>query len=375
MFKKSLHLFKLWGIPVQIHISWLIILVLVTWSFATGFYSESYPGEFSNTQLWVMAFLASLLLFLSILLHEFSHSLVAKKNGLPIGKITLFMFGGVAHMDNEVEDPVVELKMASAGPAMTLILAALFYLLSLALRSVRAASVLFESLVYINIVIFFFNMVPGFPLDGGRILRAIIWYRKKNIVRATDIASRIGKYFALFLIGLGLFSLIFYGNIIGGIWLMIIGTFLRHAAMRSYGAILYDQVMKRLDISDLIRRDAVTVELTTDLDTLVRDYFERYHYFFFPVVTDGRLLGIVSINDVKNADPEKRPGLEVKDIINTRLSEYAIGLSSSPARVFHLINSGRFQSYPVVDHEGTFLGLITRSDFEEAIRVMMSMNN
>jgi CBS domain-containing protein len=218
-------------------------------------------------------------------------------------------------------------------------------------------------------------MVPGFPLDGGRILRAIIWYRKKNIVRATDIASRIGKYFALFLIGLGLFSLIFYGNFIGGIWLMIIGTFLRQAAIRSYGAILYHQVMKRLDISDLVRKNVVTVGLTMDLQTLMDEYFEKYHSYFFPVVSDGRLLGIVTIGDVKKIDPEKRPELEVKDVINTKLTDYVIGLSSSPARVFHLINARKYESYPVVNNQGSLLGVITRSDFEEAIRVMMTLSN
>jgi len=156
---------------------------------------------------------------------------------------------------------------------------------------------------------------------------------------------------------------------------MIIGTFLRHAAMRSYGAMLYNQVMKRLDLADIVRRDIPTVELSLDLETLVKEYFEKYHYFFFPVVSDQRLLGIVSIKEIKNIDPQERGEMSVGDVINTKLSDYAVSFRSSPARIFHLISSKKLDSYPVVDNEGDFLGVITRSDFEEAIRVMMSLNN
>src|SRR6056297_1801750 len=157
MFKRSLRLFELWGIPVEIHISWILIFILVTWSFATGVYPESYGGTFSSTQLWIISFLTAVLLFLSILLHEFSHSVVAIRNGLPIGKITLFMFGGVAQMRREVESPSVELKMASAGPAMTLVLIGVYYLLGVIFRSFDTLFVLFNSLAFINGAILVFN--------------------------------------------------------------------------------------------------------------------------------------------------------------------------------------------------------------------------
>jgi Zn-dependent protease/CBS domain-containing protein len=376
MFKRSLHIFELWGIAVEIHFSWIFVLLLVTWSFATGVYPDIYPDEKLFTgQLWIMSFLTAILLFVSILLHEFSHSVVAIRNGLPIGKITLFMFGGVAQMKREVESPAVELKMTSAGPAMTLVLIGVFYLLGLLFKSFDSLFVLFNSLAAINGVIFVFNMVPGFPLDGGRILRAIIWHRTGNVLRATKIASRIGKGFAFVLIGIGIMNLLLYRDFIGGVWLMIIGSFLRQAANRSYNNILYKEVMKNFQVSDIIRYDAVAVGLSVDLLTLVEDYFKRYHSLSFPVVEDEMLVGIVTLEEVKKINSSKWAETKVADLVNTKFVDFVVRGLNSAGRVLHLINEGRYNSFPVVDNYGRLIGVINRSDYEEAVGVMTSLKN
>ena len=376
MFKRSLRLFELWGIAVEIHFSWIFVILLVTWSFATGVYPDIYHGEkFFTGQLWIMSFLTAILLFVSILLHEFSHSVVAIRNGLPIGKITLFMFGGVAQMRREVESPAVELKMTSAGPAMTLVLIGLFYLLGVLFRSFDSLFVLFNSLAAINGVIFVFNMVPGFPLDGGRILRAIIWHRTGNILRATKIASRIGKGFAFILIGIGVMNLLVYRDFIGGVWLMIIGSFLRQAANISYNNILYKEVMENFQVSDIVRYDVVAVGLSVDLLTLVEDYFKRYHFLSFPVVEDEMLVGIVTLEEVKRISSSKWAETKVADLVNTKFVDFVVRGFNSAGRVLHLINAGKYNSFPVVDNYGRLIGVINRSDYEEAVGVMTSLKN
>ncbi len=375
MFKRSLRLFELWGIPVEIHISWILIFILVTWSFATGVYPESYGGTFSSTQLWIISFLTAVLLFLSILLHEFSHSVVAIRNGLPIGKITLFMFGGVAQMRREVESPSVELKMASAGPAMTLVLIGVYYLLGVIFRSFDTLFVLFNSLAFINGAILVFNMIPGFPLDGGRILRAVIWRKTGNLLRATKTASRIGKGFAFFLIGMGIISFLVKGNLIDGIWLMIIGTFLRQAAERSYKAVIYREVMERFKVSDIVRYDVVTVGLSVDLRTLVEDYFKKHPFQSFPVVEDGVLVGIIRLDDVKKVERGKWPEIKTADLVNRNISDYAIRAFDNAGKLLRLIQEKKYDSFPVIDDYGRFTGIVTRSDFEEAVRVMTSIRN
>jgi Zn-dependent protease len=234
MFKRNLRLFTFLGIPVEINISWLIILAMVTWSFATGFYPESYPGLLSPAGMWLLSLLTALLLFLSILIHEYSHAVVASRGGLPIRGITLFMFGGVARMGHEVDEPSLELRMAAAGPLMTLVLIGLFFGTSFLARSVPFLSILLGTVGAINIGIFIFNMVPGFPLDGGRILRALLWMRSGDVLRATRIASWAGRVFAWILVAGGIFNYRYYDNRLSGIWMIIIGLFLRHAAIKSY---------------------------------------------------------------------------------------------------------------------------------------------
>ena len=169
MIHGNFHLFRLWGIPVEINLSWLLVLALMTWSFATGLYPDVLPDG-TKRELWALGLLTAILLFVSILLHEFSHSLVASRNGLPIRKITLFLFGGVAQMERDVDNPSVELKMASAGPAMSVVLAALFFGLSKVFSSHRLVHILMSNLMYINLLELAINIVPGFPLDGGTIL-------------------------------------------------------------------------------------------------------------------------------------------------------------------------------------------------------------
>ncbi|HUV36892.1 MAG TPA: site-2 protease family protein [Patescibacteria group bacterium] len=373
MFRKTIRLFRLFGIPVELDLSWILILVLVTWTFATGYYPENFPGLFSIGERWLIGLITALLLFASILLHEFSHSLVAIRNGLPIRRITLFMFGGVAQMDREVDDPLVELKMAAAGPLMSVILAALFYSLSLLSRSLFIVPVLMRSLANLNVAVLVFNMVPGFPLDGGRILRAAIWYRTGNLRRATRIASRIGSGFAILLMLAGLFFFISYGSFIGGLWLIFIGFFLRQAARSGYMMVAFKETLGHMRVAEVMQPDVVTVDVSSTLSSLVDDYFLRYHYSSFPVV-EGRILrGIISLEDLRNTDRTIWQEVTVGEVLDPAFAAHILHPHDPAEKLLHFIMRKGYDRLPVVDDDGSVVGVVTRQDLLATIKVMTSL--
>lgn len=308
MFTRTIRLFSVGGIPVGIHASWLVVFALATWSFATGFYPEAWPGLLSPGGRWAAAALTTLLLFVSIILHELGHALVARRDGLPIRGITLFMFGGVAGMGREADDPAVELRMAAAGPVTSLALAALLGASAVPLRGTPAGAVL-ETVAYLNIGVLLFNLVPGFPLDGGRILRAAIWRRSGNLRRATRIAAAAGTAFAWLLAGAGAVNAALLGNIASGIWMVLIGVFLGRASAQGYRQVLWRETLGALRVGDLMRRDIAPAPAFGGADALREDAPALLLYPFLaeqgrdlvPVVdVAGRLVGSVVARDVSD---------------------------------------------------------------------------
>ncbi len=368
MFKSSVRLFRLWGIPVELNVSWVLVLVLVVSTFATGYFPESYPGVFTGLSLWILSLLTALMLFASILIHEFSHSLVAMRNGLKINKITLFMFGGVASMSREVDDPHLELKIAAAGPAMTLLLIGVYLLLAWLSAPVFLIKTLFVTVAGINIGIFIFNMVPGFPLDGGRILRSILWMRKGEMIAATRTAGRIGSGFAILLIGLGVVNILFQNNLISGAWMIFIGFFLKHAASTGYRNAAFAQILAERKVSDIMRREPVSVDGSLDLETLVEEYFLRYRYDSFPVVIGGRFAGLVKLEDFRDIARDRWSDTAVAEVIELpRLLESAEG--SDPAEGLYRLIMGRgYSLVPVTDEKGSIVGIVTRQDLLDALK-------
>lgn len=232
MFNNSFKIFKLLGFEVKIDISWIVIAFLVAWSLSTGLFPFEYKGLTAGTY-WIMGIAGALGLFVSIIVHEFTHSLIARKNGIPMKGITLFIFGGVAEMGDEPPGPGAEFRMAIVGPIASAVLSLIFYFIYGAMgdKSRPYAGVI-GYLAMINGVLAVFNMLPAFPLDGGRVLRSILWKIKNNLDWATKVSSAIGSGFGMLLIILGVISFI-RGNFIGGMWWFLIGLFLRNAAKSS----------------------------------------------------------------------------------------------------------------------------------------------
>jgi Zn-dependent protease/predicted transcriptional regulator len=364
----GLRIFRLAGIPVEINVSWLVILALMTWTFATGLYPDVLP-DITKREAWALGFLTAILLFVSILLHEMSHSIVAVRGGLPIRRITLFLFGGVAQMERDVDNPILELKMAAAGPLMSIVLAGLFYGLAELCATHRLTYVLMDNLKYINLLVLVFNMVPGFPLDGGRILRALIWRRTGNVRKATRIASRIGTVFAYILMIGGVINL-FAGNLIGGLWFILIGFFLRQAAESSYLMVALRRTFGHLRVGDVMRSPVITVDASLDLRRLVDDFFLRYHYDSFPVLENGVLVGMVSLRDVKQVEMKDWPRATAGGVADREAVQFVLRPADPADTLLHLIMKRGYGRLPVIESDGRVVGIVSRRDLMETIKTM-----
>ena len=315
MFGKKINLFKLLGFEVRIDLSWIIIAVLIAWSLSTGLFPFYYKNLSIQTY-WVMGIIAAVGLFISIIVHEFSHSLVARKYGIPMKGITLFIFGGVAEMEEEPPSPKVELFMAGVGPLSSLAIAGVFYGVYLLGKTIGwgdPVNGVVEYLAAINALLAGFNLLPAFPLDGGRVLRAALWHWKRNVRWATRISAQIGSGFGILLIVLGILN-VFRGNFIGGMWWFLIGMFLRSAATMSYRQLVTREALEGEKVQRFMNPNPVTVLPTTTLKDFVEDYVYKYHFKMFPVVNSDRVIGCITTKQVKDVPRERWSEITVREL-------------------------------------------------------------
>jgi Zn-dependent protease len=326
MFERRVTLFKLLGFQVRLDPSWIILAVLITWTLAHGVF-PAYYANLSQASYWWMGVAGALGLFASIIFHELCHSLVARRYGLQMRGITLFIFGGVAEMDEEPKSPRAEFLMAAAGPLSSFLLAIGFHYAYVA--GARAGLPLqitgtMRYLALINVILAIFNLIPGFPLDGGRVLRSILWGWTGNLRRATRTASQIGSGFGTLIFVLGIFNVL-AGNLIGGLWWFLIGMFLRNASRMSYQQMLTRRAFEGEPLSRFMNREPVTVPASLSVTALVEDYIYRYHFKMFPVVEGDSLIGCVGTSEVKHIPREKWDSLTVGEIASKCSPKNTIG--------------------------------------------------
>jgi Zn-dependent protease/predicted transcriptional regulator len=316
-----------------------------------------------------MGLLSALLLFVSVLLHELSHSLVVRRYNVHIRGITLFIFGGIAEMEEEPPTARSEILMAAAGPLCSGVLALFFLIVgNFFTNFVPYAPVIgvIKYCVFVNTAIMVFNLVPGFPLDGGRILRAVIWNYTGDIKRATQTTSKIGSSMGVFLIIFGFFS-IFTGNFIGGLWLALIGIFIKGAADAGYQQMLSGDILKGIKVSELMTRDLITVDDSLPLDRLVDDYFLKHRFNSYPVVSDGTLIGMVSINDVKKIPREEWRDLNVSKILDTRAIDFCVHPCDDATNAMSMMVKNGLGRVPVLDN-GMLAGIVSHRDIMHIIK-------
>jgi Zn-dependent protease/predicted transcriptional regulator len=306
VFGSRITLFRVAGMAIRIDASWIFLVVLVTWSLASSYFPAQVRG-LPPRLYWAMGAIGAVGLFASILFHELSHAVVARRSGVPMNGITLFIFGGVAEMEEEPQEARTELRIALAGPLATVVLVLVLFPLAALMRRQQWPVMATETVGYlamVNLVLLLFNLVPAFPLDGGRVLRAALWGWKGNVRWATRVASRIGAGFGLALIFLGVFRVV-VGDFIGGIWSFLIGSFLRNAASMSYQQVVLREALRGSPVRRFMKADVVTVPRETSVADLVENYFYKHHYRMFPVVAGERVVGCVSPRDVSRVPREE----------------------------------------------------------------------
>lgn len=362
MFGKRIKLFNLLGFEVRVDGSWIIIAGLVVWSLAAGLFPYLYP-HLSTETYWLMGAVGAAGLFLSIIFHEFCHSLVARRFAMPIKGITLFIFGGVAEMAEEPPTARAEFYMAAAGPLSSIFIAGVFYLFHLGGKQggwPAPVNGVTGYLAWVNALLAGFNLVPAFPLDGGRILRSLLWWSKNNLRWATRISSQIGAGFGIILIVLGVLQIL-RGNFIGGLWWSLIGMFLRGAAQMSYQQLLMRKALEGEPVSRFMNPHPVTVAPSLTVKELVEDYFFKYHFKMFPVVEGDQLLGYITTRHVKEVPREEWERETVGRLAAPCSSENTVTPDTDAIQALARMNQTGSSRLLVIDR-GHLVGIVTLKD-------------
>ena len=373
MLGKSFSIFKLFGFEIKVDSSWIIVLFLMIWSLSFGAFPQYFKGLSSTTYLW-MGIFGALGLFFSIVLHELFHSLVARRYGLSISGITLFMFGGVAEMTEEPNNPKTEFYMALAGPLTSIVLGLIFYGIFLLLSSLKVSMGVAGIFVYlgvINWVLAGFNLIPAFPLDGGRILRSILWWRKKDLRWATRIASGMGEIFGFVLIFLGVFN-IFRGSFVDGIWLFFIGMFLQNASQVSMQRLMIFKALEGETVRRFMKSNPVTIPENMTIKEIVENYIYRYQYKMYPVVRDGKLVGYLTTRDIKEVPKEKWSIQTAGEISKPYSLDNTIHPDTDATQALSLMNRTGNSRLMVVEND-QLIGVITLKDLLQFFSLKMEL--
>jgi Zn-dependent protease/predicted transcriptional regulator len=371
LFGRGFFLGTLFGVPIRIDYSWLVIASLLTASLAVVF-GQEYPYLGAPARI-LLGVSGALLLFGSVLAHELSHAVVALRNQVRIRGITLFIFGGAAEMADEPQTARAELAIAVAGPAMSLFLALVFGGLHQVGLGVAPPPLveLADRLKWMNLLLVAFNLVPGFPLDGGRVLRALLWEIWGTLAAATRAASQVGSLFGALLMAFGLVSALFYGNLLGGIWFVLIGLFLRNAAGASYQQIFVRRALEGVRARDVMVKDVVSVSPETTLDAVVENVIYPKGVSEVPVVADGRLEGMLRLATIRSRDRSSWNRLTAHDLMSRDAVDEAISPDESALTVLSLL--GPDDRMLAVVEEGVLVGVVTRRDLLRRLQIRLEL--
>jgi Zn-dependent protease/predicted transcriptional regulator len=368
------------GIPIRVHASWFLVFLLLTWTLSTGYLPEELPG-LSPARYWAMGGVAALLLFLSVLLHELGHSYVALRYRIPIERITLFIFGGVAHMRKEAPTPRAEFLIAVAGPIVSFVLGAVCFGLTALAESIESPRdtqgvvMLGALLGMVNLQLGLFNLIPGFPLDGGRVLRAGLWAWGKDFYRATKQAALVGLGFGLLLGVLGLTVLV--GALMGkldssmasnGSWVVFIGMFLFAAALASRRQAALRQALATVPVRDLMVRTVTSIPAQCSLDEAVTQYFQPYGYGSFPVVDGGQLVGLITVDEIQTVPSAMWPWRQVGQVMRPLSPSLIVGPDVSVIQAMECMAQDGWDQL-VVMQDGQIAGLVTQSAIAHFLQV------
>jgi len=366
LFGREKTLFRLFGLPIKADVSWLLLVVLVMFSLANGYFPSALgPGADWRLR-WGLAVVGTAALFASLVAHELCHSLVAQRTGMPVAGITLFIFGGVSQLEDEPPTAGSEFLMAVVGPVSSALIgcvALLVWLTGHALGWPPPALALLGYLWVVNFLLAGFNSLPAFPLDGGRVLRSIIWAITKDLRLATDVAAQIGSLFGFgFILLGGVLLLGLKGGIITGVWFIIIGFFLRQAAMSSLQMVAMRQQLEGDNVSRFMTSDVVSVPYDTDLESFVNDYVFRHRFTYYPVVDgEGRLVGLISAHAPRDVDQMQWPDTTVARLMKTDIRNILLDPDADAVDALAMLRAGDVKRIIVV-RDARPVGIISLRD-------------
>ncbi len=356
----SFQIGKIFGISIRIDYTWFVVFALVSFSLGAHHFPTSYPG-WSPVLHWSMGIITALAVFGSVLVHELAHSLVSRARGVPVHGITLFIFGGVSQLSDEPKSPGGEFWMALAGPATSIVIGVVAMLIYVATGSAGTPLAAFaQTLAYVNIVVAVFNLVPGFPLDGGRIFRAIVWRITGNLRKSTRAASIVGRIVAYLLILLGI-RILFSGNLISGIWMVFIGWFLEKAASSSYRQLVMREMLQDVKVSDVMVSDCLQLSKDLTIRELVDEYMLRTTYRCFPVVDGTRVLGVIDLRGIKDIPRERWNTMRVAEAMIPFDELKSVHTDDELYTVMQQMAEQRVDQIPVVE-SGQLMGVVTRDN-------------
>jgi len=356
----SLKLFRIFGIDVQLHFSWWFVFVLLAWSLSSSFFPSYFPGLESKTY-WLMGIVSVLLLFTSVILHELSHSLVAKAKKVKVESITLFFFGGVASIEDEELKPSTEFLMAIAGPLFSLLLFAVFYLIYFWNGTSFWTAITFY-LYQLNLILALFNLVPGYPLDGGRAFRAVLNAYYKDIKKATRIAALGGRAFAMFLILFGVISIVSGSG--SGLWLVLLGGFLYFIAGASYEQVLVKEVLSKINVRKIMVKKYVPLEAAMRFSEFLKKYQEHDEDIFLVKKeakgADGKAVaGLLDLKNLNPIPPKMQKMISVKQLAVPLSKATTLQSSDSAYLAYKKFSEQNLDFLPVLA-QSTLLGFASR---------------
>lgn len=357
---------QVWGIPIGLHTSWFIIFLLLTFSLAVGYFPQEYE-DLSRPVSWLLGGITSLLFFGSVLAHELAHSWVALRNHIPVRSITLFIFGGVAQIEQEPHTAGAEFRIAIAGPLMSLALAGLFfatYQIDQPIAVLAAPSIY---LARINLILGLFNLIPGFPLDGGRVLRAIVWRITGSLRRATRIAGTIGQLVAFGFMGLGALIL-FNGALFNGLWLMFIGWFLQNAAVNVVAQSDIQEALRGVTVGDIMNRECLMIPREQPLRELVDNRILRSGERCFMVGNGDRMDGMLTLRDIGAVPREQWNSLTAGEIMIPWSELTRVGPHTELLDALRAMDSKNVAQVPVVEGN-QLVGVLTREQVLRYVRM------
>ena len=372
MSRHNIPIGRILGIPIGLDYSWFVVLAVMTWTLGTGYY----PAEFKNWPsflYWLMGALTALLLFASVLLHELGHSVVALRFGIPVKSITLYMIGGVAQIGSEPPSATAEFLVAVAGPLVSLVLAAIFHLLQPLVSTVEPLAGLAKYLAYMNFALALLNMIPGYPLDGGRVFRAALWAGTGDLRRATRIAATAGRIFGFMFIMIGVLQM-FGGNLVGGLWIAFIGWFLEMAATGQLAQTVLQDLLKGRSVAQAMSNRGATISADLTLQALVDEHIlgDGQHERCFLVDQQGKTTGLMTLQRLKEVPRSRWAGTRVGEVMLALDRSVRVEASTGLWDALQKMDRSGVNQVPVTQGDRV-VGMLKREDVISFLRTLQEL--